>query len=328
MAHVFFESYTVRFGVPFVIHTDQGRNFDGNFFQAFCDVLDCVKTRTTPYRPSSNGQVERYNQQVLNFLRCFLQGKQRCWDKYLPVLGMALRATVNRSTGFTPNMLQLGGEVNMPADVMLNFSQAEQLSQMQAEYLRALLSRMEEVQHQARQHLRQAQVRQKKYYDLRARANKFSEGDLVYKKNMGCKAGLSRKLCPLFVGPYIVKAVLPHDLYRVEGQRKDEVMHHDRLRRCEDRAIPLWVQRKRHGTGLEASQEAAVEGPPSSDLDETVAYGQDLPQDVELALVEEDPEWNLDMFFHEEEERPRGGRVRKRPGYLSDLSDYPNLHLL
>ena len=72
VARVFFESYTVRFDVPFVIHTDQGLNFDGNFFQAFCNVLDCVKTRTTPYRPSSNGQVERYNQQVLNFLRCFL----------------------------------------------------------------------------------------------------------------------------------------------------------------------------------------------------------------------------------------------------------------
>ena len=58
VAGVFFESYTVRFGVPFVIHIDQGRNFDGNFFQAFCDVLDCVKTRTTPYRPSSNGQIQ------------------------------------------------------------------------------------------------------------------------------------------------------------------------------------------------------------------------------------------------------------------------------
>ena len=32
VAQAFFESYTVRFGVPFVIHTDQGKNFDGNFF--------------------------------------------------------------------------------------------------------------------------------------------------------------------------------------------------------------------------------------------------------------------------------------------------------
>ena len=118
------------------------------------------------------------------------------------MLGMALRATVNRSTGFTPNMLQLGREVNMPADILLGLSRSEELPQCQ--YLKTLLSRMEEVHHQARQHLRQAQLTQKKYYDLKARSQRFAEGDLMYKKNMGCKAGLSRKLCPLFVGPFIV----------------------------------------------------------------------------------------------------------------------------
>ena len=35
------------------------------------------------------------------------------------MLGMALRVTANRSTGLTPNMLQLGCEVNMPADILL-----------------------------------------------------------------------------------------------------------------------------------------------------------------------------------------------------------------
>ena len=151
VAQAFFESYTVRFGVPFVIHTDQGKNFDGNFFRVFCELLESVKTHTTPYRPSSNNQVERYHQQVLNFLRCFLQGKQRCWDEYLPVLGMVLRATVNWSTGFTPNMLQLGREVNMPADILLGLSRSEELPRSQGQYLKTL-SRMEEVHHQARQH--------------------------------------------------------------------------------------------------------------------------------------------------------------------------------
>ena len=90
----------------------------------------------------------------------------------------------------------------MPADILLGLSRSEELPQCQ--YLKTLLSRMEEVHHQARQHLRQAQLTQKKYYDLKARSQRFAEGDLVYKKNMGCKAGLSRKLCPLFVGPFIV----------------------------------------------------------------------------------------------------------------------------
>ena len=46
-------------GYPMIIHTDQGRNFDGHFFSSLCDLLQITKTRTTPYRPSSNGQVEK-----------------------------------------------------------------------------------------------------------------------------------------------------------------------------------------------------------------------------------------------------------------------------
>ena len=71
------------------------------------------------------------------------------------------------------------------------------------------------------------------------------------KKNMRCKAGLSRKLCPLFVGPFIVKVVLPNDLYHVEGQRKEETVHHDRLHKCEDRALPFWIRRRTHLDGCE-----------------------------------------------------------------------------
>ena len=53
VARAIFENYLVQFGVPLTVHTDQGRNFD------------------------ANGQVERYNQLVLNYLRCYLGGKQR-----------------------------------------------------------------------------------------------------------------------------------------------------------------------------------------------------------------------------------------------------------
>ena len=141
VAGAFFEHYVVRFGAPFMIHTDQGRNFESDLFQAFCSLLEITKTRTTPYRPSSNGQVERYNQLVLNFLRCYLAGKQREWDKYLPVLGMSIRAMENRSTGFTPNMLRLGQEITLPADILFGVrGQGEY--QSCAEYLRFLVQRL------------------------------------------------------------------------------------------------------------------------------------------------------------------------------------------
>ena len=50
-----------RFGCPFPVHTDQGRNFESKLFKVICDLFHIHKTRTTPYRPSANGQDERYN---------------------------------------------------------------------------------------------------------------------------------------------------------------------------------------------------------------------------------------------------------------------------
>ena len=49
-------------------------------------------------------------------IECHNQDDVRNWDKDLHLITMALHATVNRSTGFTPNQLMLGREVILPAD--------------------------------------------------------------------------------------------------------------------------------------------------------------------------------------------------------------------
>ena len=115
----FFEYYIVCFGVPWCVHTNQGMNFDSKLFKTFCELLEAVKIWTTLYPPCSNVQVKGYNQLVLNFLQCFLGTQQKEWDTYLPPLGMSVWSMVNRNTGFMLNLIQLGWEVNIPADIML-----------------------------------------------------------------------------------------------------------------------------------------------------------------------------------------------------------------
>jgi len=48
-----------RFGVSLELYTDQGRNFESKMFQELAQMLGIKKTRTTPFHPQSNGQVER-----------------------------------------------------------------------------------------------------------------------------------------------------------------------------------------------------------------------------------------------------------------------------
>ena len=141
-ARTFFEQWVTRFGTPLQVHADQGRNFESQLFTDLCKLLEVKKTRTTPYRPSSNGQVERYNQMVLSFIRCYLVDKVTQWDKHLPTLGMSIRATVNRSTGFIPNMLLLCREVCMPEEILFGLPNVDTLRQIPSSYLKDLIEKL------------------------------------------------------------------------------------------------------------------------------------------------------------------------------------------
>ena len=66
-----------RFGFPFEIFSDQGRNFESTLFAEKCKITGIHKTRTTPYRPSENGQVERFNRTLMDALRCYSRDQQK-----------------------------------------------------------------------------------------------------------------------------------------------------------------------------------------------------------------------------------------------------------
>ena len=119
------DGFSPRFGFPFHLFSDQGRNFESKLFEALCKALEIHKTRVTPYRASANGQVERFNRTLMDAVRCFLRKAQDNWDQLVQQIAGAIRASVNRSTWFTPNMLMLGREVNTPATAHISKCQGE-----------------------------------------------------------------------------------------------------------------------------------------------------------------------------------------------------------
>ena len=238
------DGFISRFGCPLEIHMDQGRNFDGKLFSSVCELLEVTNTRTTPYCPCSNGQVERYNRTLLQLIRCFLKGNQKHWDDHLQQLAGAIRSTVNRSTGFTPNMMMLGREVMLPVDLMIASKDSEHL--YPAEYVKKLKEVMNQVHTLAREKLVSYQNRQQRDYDLKLKVNTYEVGDLVYVLDTARKVGLSPKLQKVWKGPMLVEEAISSILFRVANRKKSFVLHHDRLKPCEEREIPLWLKRKRN----------------------------------------------------------------------------------
>ena len=51
IARVFLSEYFSRFGVSYIIYTDQCANFESNMFKELFQLLNIKKTSTSPYHP-------------------------------------------------------------------------------------------------------------------------------------------------------------------------------------------------------------------------------------------------------------------------------------
>ena len=119
VADAFFSNIVCRFGMPSVIHLDQGRVFENKVMHELCILGGSHKTKTTPYHPESDGLVERFNRTLLMMLAMFAGERKDDWDDLLPPVMMAYRSSVHESTGISPYRLMFGEECTLHMDIGL-----------------------------------------------------------------------------------------------------------------------------------------------------------------------------------------------------------------
>lgn len=99
-----------RFGYPYSITLDNGRQFIAEEFRSFCTEYNVKLIYTAPYWPQQNGEVERQNRSLLKRL-IISQNTGKEWKTDLTEYLLMYRSTPHSTTNKTPAELMFGRNI-------------------------------------------------------------------------------------------------------------------------------------------------------------------------------------------------------------------------
>ncbi|XP_065622551.1 uncharacterized protein LOC136064573 [Quercus suber] len=215
------------FGIPRVLVSDNGKQFDNKAFQDFCLELSIRNHYSSPAHPQANGQVEVTNQSLLKIIKTRLEGAKGIWPDELPSVLWAYRTTARTPTGETPFRLAYGSEAVIPAEIGLTSYRVESYNNdKNEEALQLQLDLIDEVRATAKQRLARYQNLMAKYYNSNVRHRDFQIGDLVLQKVMGAAKDPSQgKLGPNWERPYKISSWQRKGTYHLETMDGRKLQH-------------------------------------------------------------------------------------------------------
>lgn len=211
VAKILINQWFTKFGIPNRLHSDQGRNFEGDVVRELCALYGIKKTRTTPYHPEGNAQAERFNRTLFGLIRSIDERKRHRWPDMLPHLVFVYNTTPHCTTGIAPYTLMFGREPTIPLDQMLGRSDSDWSQNFVEEQAKLIDKAGELVKERVTKRCNQ----NKKAYDSKAPVRPIDNGSQVLLRRCGFKG--RHKLQDKYErNPYIVTWVNEHgDVYHI-----------------------------------------------------------------------------------------------------------------
>ena len=208
-----------RFGIPDIVHSDQGRNFESTLLKQTLEAFGVSKTRTTAYHPQGDGMVERFNRSLLQLLRTYVE-EESDWERFLPLILHAYLTSTHSSTGVSPFVLMFGRQPKQPELGAPDTSAHDPTS-----YQAQITCKMAKLHDFVETHLVHSAAKQRTFYNKHSRYRHFKVGDHVW-----LSIPTAGKLDPKWEGEWkIVKVISPINMQIYDGKRT-RVVHVNRLR--------------------------------------------------------------------------------------------------
>jgi len=167
-------------------------------------ILGIKSKLLTAFHPQTDGQTERVNQKLEQYLRMFINHRQEQWPEWLGMAEFAYNNKVHSSTKTLPF------KANYRQDPRMGFEGRKKEKYAGAE---KFIEKMKEIQEEAKAVLGKAQEEIRKYTDRkRSDIEEYKVGDLVMLSTKDLKYQMvgrrTKKLTERFVGPYKIKKVV------------------------------------------------------------------------------------------------------------------------
>ena len=166
---------------------------------------------STVYHPQTDGQTERANQDLENYLRRYVSWKQDDWAHWLSVAEFAANAAPSATTGISPFHAVYGYEPRMDFDIptgeprVLTHDSGKLHAQHQAE---ALATSLKQTWVDLKEAIQTSQARVSSRENEKLRDPTLAAGDLAYLDTRHLSRGRQTpKLDFRWTGPYRVEAV-------------------------------------------------------------------------------------------------------------------------
>ncbi|KAF1321089.1 Retrovirus polyprotein, partial [Globisporangium splendens] len=223
-ADLFMKHYVKDHGLPKSIISDCDSKSTSNMWRELITALGTQHNLSSAFRPQTDGQTERTNRFIEDYLRGVVSPAQSDWDKFLHLSEFAYNKRVYSSIGMSPFEADLGYVPYMPDDITRDL-EFKKLAQTAKDFLLKQEARLR----MAQDAMTKAQERMKFYYDKNRKAQLFEVGDLVLLdgRNLDIRhkgSARSKKLAPRYIGPFPIVKKIQKDSYEPEVS-KDLKLH-------------------------------------------------------------------------------------------------------
>ena len=219
-----------------MVISDNGTQFCSKEFKYFCEQHNIQAVRTSPYRPQSNGLVERMHATLTGMINKLSRSKQGVWNDITKLALYFMRMTPSSATGFSPYMVVHGWEPASPLEVVKEGLLDKNMEDIDiTTWVEENMESIETVADQVVDRQTEVTTQRKKDRDKYSKQRTFNPGTQVMYRTPGMNA----KLTDAWEGPYEVEKQLGPVTYSllVKGDKKKRVAHVNTLKQYSEREI-------------------------------------------------------------------------------------------